>query len=143
MPVCDHHVGGSQVTVSVLLWDALLTKQRKASFFYAEFSKQRLDVVKEHIITAALQAAAISQDPRGPLPSESLPDLVVAPKDEPDWLYMDGAGREAWAAKVVTAAIIRIVGAPVGRDEPLMSAGVDSLGMLRPLVEQQEFPALR
>ncbi len=46
----------------------------------------------------------------------------------PAWLYMDATGRRAWTHAAVHAAVARIAGNSVGDEEPLLQAGVDSLG---------------
>ena len=51
----------------------------------------------------------------------------------PVWLHMDAPARAHWAASAVAAAVVKIVGAPVGEQEPLLNAGVDSLGKCKPL----------
>ena len=43
---------------------------------------------------------------------------------------MDAAGRRAWIHAAVHAAVARIIGTAVGDEEPLLRAGVDSLGAL-------------
>ena len=114
--------GVSQVTASVLLWDALLTEQRKSSFFYGEFVKAHPDTTKQSILPAKSVVPGTSQ------PSNV--SVTLSANSTDDWLHMDAAGREVWAANVVEAAVMRTVGTSVGLEKPLMSAGVDSLGSL-------------
>ena len=56
---------------------------------------------------------------------------------------MDAAGREAWTCEAVHAAVARIVGSPVGNEEPLLRAGVDSLGALSTHTRWSAVEALR
>lgn len=114
--------GVSQVTASVLLWDALLTEQRKSSFFYGEFVREHPDTTKQRILPAKSVVPGTSQP--------SSVSVTSSADSTDDWLHMDAAGREVWAAKVVEAAVMRTVGTSVGLEKPLMSAGVDSLGTL-------------
>ena len=46
----------------------------------------------------------------------------------PPWLHKEPADRRTWTQQAVHAAVAKIVGSAVGAEEPLLRAGVDSLG---------------
>ena len=49
-------------------------------------------------------------------------------KNLPEWAGMQPAERADWVRGAISQAVVAILGRTVGPEEPLMSAGLDSLG---------------
>lgn len=54
---------------------------------------------------------------------------VAAGGTHPVWWYMPASQRVAWAADVVKDVVVRILGKDLENSQPLMMAGLDSLGV--------------
>ena len=46
----------------------------------------------------------------------------------PEWMGMSHEERATWVRRAISQAVVAILGRSVGPEEPLMSAGLDSLG---------------
>ena len=59
-------------------------------------------------------------------------ETIAAEGIHPVWWYMPASQRVAWAADVVRVVVVRILGKDLDESQPLMMAGLDSLGAFDP-----------
>ena len=98
---------------AVLLWEALLVDGREASPLFAEFHLPPRHPAAA--LVAPTKDAGVSRQP-------------VVEAELPPW-KRPGKDRAAWVAETVGGAVDKVVGRRMGPEEPLMSAGLDSLSM--------------
>ena len=67
-------------------------------------------------------------------PSQAHPALLAAPAEpaQAAWHYMPAIGRATWVAELINTVVTKALGKEVAGSQPLMVAGLDSLGMLSP-----------
>lgn len=111
-----------QLAGAVLLWDRLLTEARSKAPFYSEFVPEKKGTASAAPLSGPSATVASSQ------PLAARPDQASSSAEGPAWLRMPLEARAAWIRGIVTATIAKIVGRDVSPQEPLMSAGLDSLG---------------
>ena len=121
-----------QLTVASLLWPALLTPARRASFFYGDAAERQPQLAAvAHLPASAQQTPAqqAAMQPPQPASAPAAEQSAAAAAADPErpWLSLDAAGRLAWATEKVNAAVARLCGRAVGPGEPLLGAGLDSL----------------
>ena len=110
------------VAAAILLWDRLLTSGREHTSFYADF----LPTPKQPL--AASEEPALS---RPHMPSMQQPQAVPAEPSRPAWYYMAEAERQGWAEELIGKVVTKALGKDVADSQPLMMAGLDSLGALQ------------
>ena len=79
-------------------------------------------------VHAATAVGIVAEEPAALQPMQAA--QPEAASSQAPWARLDKAGRAAWAAQAVAAAVSKIIGRTLAGHEPLMSAGLDSLGAL-------------
>ncbi|KAK9834736.1 hypothetical protein WJX74_008822 [Apatococcus lobatus] len=111
---------GSCTAAAVLYWDRLLTHGRESTAFYAEFTSNPSSPPS---LTAQEPAASLLH-PASMLESQSIP----AEPPRPFWFYMPMAERQIWVQELIGRVVNQALGKEVAGSQPLMMAGLDSLG---------------
>ncbi|CAL8465609.1 g5145 [Coccomyxa elongata] len=128
-----------QMAAAVFKWDRLLVGERASMHFYAEFAAQTTPqnfVDHGEVETAAQSIASsvdgVSQEGQGEGGNASrLP-----------WAGMQPVQRAAWVQAAISQAVSAVLGRPVGPEEPLTSAGLDSLGAVELRMELSHITTL-
>ena len=110
---------GPNIAAAILFWDRLLTNGREKAPFYAEFAHEPVQA------SAAVPEQGISQEQSGSL--QTAPAASGEP-NRPVWYYMPASERATWAAELISNVVNKALGKEVARSQPLMMAGLDSLG---------------
>lgn len=147
-------VGSAAGTIMAagLLWERLLVEGRQQKHFYGEFAPLTTaaaaavarPAVSSPDATATVSVVARSgkarrrQRKHDPEVQQPLAPVAApaAASDLPAWRFMPLAERAAYFADEVSALVARAAGKAVGPEEPLLSAGLDSLGELGGSVPQ-------
>lgn len=109
-----------------------MTGARKAAFFYGEPASGV--AAQEHPAAAAAPAGATTPGSGagsaaaggGAAAASAAPATNAADPARP-WLTLDAAGRGHWVTEKLASVVTRLVGRAVGAEEPLLTAGLDSL----------------
>ena len=106
------------------LWSAFLKEGREAMGMYAEFRPaaaaggSHYDGHERHMPAAAS---------RQPEPTVQQMNAAAVPH----WHGLPPAAKQQWVSSILAAAVVKILGRELGGSEPLMAAGLDSLGKSR------------
>ena len=135
--VCLSVAAGSGTMMAAgLVWERLLVGGRQHKPFFAEFAADAAIAVQQQAVAAmpgAAPSAAASGGSSGRMQRRSAPaDAVLQPlaseSNLPAWHYLAPAERVVFFSDEISALVARAAGKAVGLDEPLLSAGLDSLG---------------
>ena len=118
------HAGAKSCTAAAILyWDRLLTSGRESTAFYAEFTSAPADLpslaVQEPLMSLPRPANAANAQ------------FVPSEPPRPAWYYMPLPERQAWVQQLIGQLVTKALGKEVAESQPLMMAGLDSLGRPR------------
>lgn len=117
--------GSGAVAAAGFLWERLLAEGRQLKLFYAEFAALAAPAPSgtpaDAVVTVTARRRRAKQQPDGQQEEKAAAAL-------PAWHSMDPAERTAHFTDAVGALVARVAGKPLGAAEPLLSAGLDSLG---------------
>lgn len=132
--------GSGTIMAASLVWERLLVDGRQHKPFYGEVAAVAAAAAQQQKGAAApgdaRVAVAVSHS-RGGRP-QSKASVAAAPQtaapvsgDLPPWHAMSPAERTAYFAAEISVLVACAAGKAVGHEEPLLSAGLDSLGEWR------------
>ena len=107
---------------------------RAAMAFYRDLVQAQAGICSEvgsGVLPAVGAGGSVEAVPRASVPSPESTSIPISPSHTaslPIWSTMDAPGRVVWATRVASDAAARAAGHDVGLHEPLLAAGVDSLG---------------
>ena len=108
------------MAAAVLHWDRLLTNGRESTAFYAEFTPAPVEPPSSAAHKpSSSQLHAADAINANPVPSE---------RARPAWYYMPLPERQAWVQEMIEKLVTKALGKEVAGSQPLMMAGLDSLG---------------
>ncbi len=120
------------VMAAALLWERLLVDGRQQAPFFAEFAAVAAAAAAGNEGADASVTVAVAPRRRGERHSKqaAMQQITEAPAAValPAWATMDQAERFVHFSSELAAMVERAAGKAVGPNEPLLSAGLDSLG---------------
>lgn len=124
--------GGAVTMAAALVWDRMLMSGRERAPFYQELAARAAHcsgaAADSSDATVTKGLGSIKQRPAEAHPNAS-PRAAASP-----WAGMTAAECAKYFTDQIAAVVARTVGQPVRADEPLMAAGLDSLGEIRLLL---------
>ena len=112
------HAGARSCTAAaVLYWDRLLTSGRESTAFYAEFIPDPVEPVSAQELAPGLSKPAVTNALDRPAKAQS-----------PSWCSMSVSERQTWVEDLIGRVVTQAIGKEVAGSQPLMMAGLDSLG---------------